>query len=152
ILVNNAGIFLPGNIMSEDPINFEDQFSVNVQAAYTCVRHIGRLMAARGSGHIFNITSIAGMANNTTGGSYAVTKAAMLSLNNVTRQELSKHGVKVTAIVPGPTRTDSWEGTTLPESAFVRPDDIAEMLVSTLRMSKYANVDEIVIRPLNFEL
>jgi NADP-dependent 3-hydroxy acid dehydrogenase YdfG len=74
----------------------------------------------------------------------------MRSLNYVLRKELAPYNVKVTAILPGATFTDSWAGTTIGREKFMTAQDVAEVLFSALTLSSVANVDEIVLRPINF--
>lgn len=150
VLVNNVGLFLTGSILDEPDENFENQQNTNVNAAYYASKFFGKMMREHGNGHIFNICSIASTQTIENAGSYCVTKSAMLSLNNVLRQELSKYSVKVTAFLPGSTLTASWAGTDLPADKFVKPEDIADTLFAVLNLSKGVNVDEIVIKPLNF--
>ncbi len=150
VLVNNVGTFLPGSMLDEDDETFEKQQNLNVNAGYYSSKFLGKKMRAAGHGHIFNICSVASKAPVKNGGSYSVTKAAMLSLNHVLRQELAPHNVKVTAFLPGSTKTSSWEGTTIPDEKFVQPEDIAETLFTILNLSKGVNVDEVLITPLDF--
>ena len=150
VLVNNVGAFLPGSMLDEADDAFEKQQALNVNAAYYISKFFGKKMRTDQRGHIFNICSVASKAPVENGGSYSVTKAAMLSLNNVLRQELAPHNVKVTAFLPGSTKTSSWEGTTIPDEKFVQPEDIAETLFTILNLSKGVNVDEVLITPLNF--
>ena len=107
-------------------------------------------MRKQKNGHIFNICSVASIMVIENAGSYSVTKAAMLSLNNILRSELAPYNVKVTAILPGSTLTASWEGTNLPSDQFVQPEDVANSLSAILELSSGANVDELIIKPLNF--
>ncbi|NII85428.1 MULTISPECIES: SDR family oxidoreductase [unclassified Pedobacter] len=150
VLVNNVGIFLPGSMLDEDDETFEKQQHLNTNAGYYISKFIGKKMRSAKRGHIFNICSVASKAPVKDGGSYSVTKAAMLSLNHVLRQELAPHNVKVTAFLPGSTKTSSWEGTTIPDEKFVQPEDIAETLFTILNLSKGVNVDEVLITPLDF--
>ncbi|MFC3560454.1 SDR family oxidoreductase [Pedobacter jamesrossensis] len=150
VLVNNVGAFLPGSMLDEEDEAFEKQQSINVNAGYYISKFYGKKMRSEKRGHIFNICSVASKAPVKNGGSYSVTKAAMLSLNNVLRQELAPHQVKVTAFLPGSTKTSSWEGTTIPDEKFVQPEDIAETLFTILNLSKGVNVDEVLITPLDF--
>jgi len=150
VLVNNVGAFIPGSILDEDDEAFERQQNINVNAAYYLSKFFGKKMRSRQSGHIFNICSVASKTPVKNGGSYSVTKAAILSLNHVLRQELAPHNVKVTAFLPGSTKTSSWEGTTIPDEKFVQPEDIAETLFTILNLSKGVNVDEVLITPLDF--
>ena len=150
VLVNNVGIFLPGSMLDEDDETFEKQQQLNTNASYYISKFFGKKMRSAKRGHIFNICSVASKVPVKNGGSYSVTKAAMLSLNHVLRQELAPHNVKVTAFLPGSTKTSSWEGTTIPDEKFVQPEDIAETLFTILNLSKGVNVDEVLITPLDF--
>jgi short-subunit dehydrogenase len=150
VLVNNVGIFLPGSLLDEDDETFEKQQHLNTNASYYISKFFGKKMRSARRGHIFNICSVASNLPVKNGGSYSVTKAAMLSLNHVLRQELAPHNVKVTAFLPGATKTSSWEGTTIPDEKFVQPEDIAETLFTILNLSKGVNVDEVLITPLDF--
>ncbi|MES2652752.1 MAG: SDR family oxidoreductase [Bacteroidota bacterium] len=150
ILVNNVGVFLPGNIIDEDDDIFELQQRLNLNSAYYLSKNFGKMMRDAKSGHIFNICSIASNLVVEDAGSYTVTKTAMLSLNNVLRKALAEYNVKVTAILPGSTLTASWEGTTIPTETFVQPEDIANSIYSILNLSSGVNVDELILTPLKF--
>ena len=150
VLVNNAGAFLPGSLLDEADEAFEKQQALNVNAGYYLAKYFGKIMRKQLFGHIFNICSIASLETIENAGSYCVTKAAMLSLNNVLRKELAQYNVKVTAILPGSTLTASWEGTTINPDKFVQPEDIANSLYSILNLSSGVNVDEITLTPLKF--
>jgi 3-oxoacyl-[acyl-carrier protein] reductase len=150
VLVNNAGTFLPASLLDESDESFELQQSLNLNSAYYLSKSIGRIMRSQGSGHIFNICSVASKEIVKNAGTYSVTKTAMLCLNNVLRLELAEYNVKVTAILPGSTRTASWEGTDIPDERFVQPEDIASALYQALHLSPAANVEELIIRPIQF--
>jgi len=150
VLVNNAGMFLQGSILDEADDQLEKQLNLNLNAAYYLSKFFGKIMRTRQSGHIFNICSIASKQNAENAGSYSVTKAALLSLNSVFRDELSKYNVKVTAVLPGSTLTSSWEGTEIPADRFVQPEDIANTIYTILNLSNGVNVDEITIKPIQF--
>lgn len=149
VLINNAGMFIPSTILDEESEILDKQMHVNVYSAYYLSKVFGKQMRDRKSGHIFNICSIASKNPVVAAGSYSVTKFALLGLTKVLRDELMAHKVKVTAVLPGSTLTDSWAGTKLPSNKFVHPDDVAKAILNCLQMSEGANVDEIVIRPLD---
>lgn len=150
VLVNNVGVFYPGSLLDEADDVFEIQQQTNVNATYYIAKSIGKIMREQGFGHIFNICSVASKMPVENAGSYSVTKAAMLSLNNVLRKELAPYHVKVTAIIPGATYTASWEGTTLDKAKFVQPEDVAKAINTILNLSDGTNVDELTITPSNF--
>ena len=147
IIVNNLGIFIPSSILDDDEDTFEKQLRTNLMPAYHLYRYFGKKMIAARSGHIFNICSVASLEPIPESGSYSVTKYALLGLNKVMRSELQPHNVKVTAIIPGSTLTDSWKDVEVDKEKFVSPDDIAAAIISCYNMSAGANVDELIIRP-----
>jgi short-subunit dehydrogenase len=81
------------------------------------------------------------------GGSYSISKFALLGFSKTLREELKTYNIKVTSILPGATLTDSWSGTDLPESRFSKPEDIAELVYTITQLSKFSVVEDIVIRP-----
>lgn len=147
ILINNVGIFIPVSILEETEADFEQQMQVNYYTPHRLSRAIGRSMRERRHGHIFNISSIASREPVSSAGTYTVTKFAVMGLTHVLRDELRPYDVKVTEIIPGSTLTSSWEGTEIPAERLILPADIAEAVVTCLRMSDGANVEEIVIKP-----
>lgn len=147
ILVNNVGIYRPASVLDETAEDYEVQMQVNYYTTYHLCQAIGRAMRKNRSGHIFNISSIASRSPVATAGTYTVTKYAIRGLTQVLRDELRPYGVRVTEIIPGSTLTSSWEGTTIPADRFVLPEDIAQAILTCLRVSEGANVDELVVTP-----
>jgi len=109
-------------------------------------------MRSKRSGHIINICSVAAIKPVVSAGAYSVTKFALLGLTRVLREELMPYHVKVTAILPGSTLTESWGETIEDESRFVATSDIASAVLNCLQMSHGCNVDELLIRPVKGEL
>jgi short-subunit dehydrogenase len=147
VLVNNTGVFLPGSIHSEPEGNFELMMQTNLYSAYYLTRAFTQEMIARKSGYIFSIGSIAGLTAYANGGSYAISKWAMLGFTKCLRQELKDFNIKVTSVMPGATYTDSWQGVDIPESRFMKASDVADAVWSAYNLSPYSVVEEIVIRP-----
>lgn len=147
VLVNNAGLFIPKPTAEEELIDLQRQMSVNLYAPYILCKQVSGIMLARKSGHIINICSIASARPVVSAGSYSITKAALLSLTRVLREEYQSSGIKVSAILPGSTLTDSWSGTTIPPDRFVQAEDVADAVISCIHMSPGANIDELIIRP-----
>lgn len=152
LLVNNAGLFMPSGLMDEATDALERQMQVNVHTPHFLSKFFAKGMISRKKGHIINICSIASVKLLTGSASYSISKAALLSLTRILRDELMPHGIGVTAVLPGATLTDSWSGTTLPADRFVHPDDVAKAVLASIQMSVGANIDEVVIRPLLGEI
>lgn len=148
ILVNNAGIFLPGNIYNEPDGLLEDLVNINLYSAYHLTRSLVPSMIANKKGHIFNLCSVASINAYDMGGSYAITKFALLGFSKNLRHELKEFGIRVTAVLPGAVFTPSWEGTTQPESRFIPAEDIASLIWNAYEVSDRTVVEELLIRPL----
>ena len=147
VLVNNTGVFQPGQIHNEADGVFEQLINTNVASAYYLTRGLVGDMIARRQGHIFMMCSTASITAYTNGGSYCISKFALLGMSRVLREELKPHDVKVTAILPGATLTASWDGTDLPEERFLKPQDVANSVWAAYSLSKSAVIEEILIRP-----
>ncbi|MDI1235018.1 MAG: SDR family NAD(P)-dependent oxidoreductase [bacterium] len=152
VLVNNAGVFLPGTIHGEADGNFELQMQLNVAAPYYLTRAIVPLMIKKRAGYIFNMCSTASIVPYVNGGSYCISKHALLGFSKVLRQELMPYEISVSSILPGATLTDSWSGTDLPENRFMKPADIAETVWFALSNRKRMVMEEILIRPMGGDL
>lgn len=147
VLVNNTGVFLPGAIHEEPEGNFELMMNTNLYSAYYLTRGFVNEMIARKSGHIFSMGSVAGLTAYPNGGSYAVSKWAMLGMTKCLREELKPHQIRVTSILAGATYTSSWEGVELPIERFMKADDVAESVWAAYSLSPQSVVEELVIRP-----
>jgi short-subunit dehydrogenase len=147
VLVNNAGVFLPGSIHNEPEGNFELMMHTNLFSVYHLTRAFTDGMISRREGHIFSMGSIAGLTAYANGGTYAISKWALLGFTKCLRQELMEYNIKVTSIMPGATFTASWEGVDIPEERFMKATDVAEAVWSAYNLSPQSVVEEIVIRP-----
>ncbi|MFN8260361.1 MAG: SDR family oxidoreductase [Chitinophagales bacterium] len=147
ILVNNAGIFIPGKITEEEDGVLEKTLQTNLLSAYHLTRKLAPSFIRQQDGYIFNMCSVASIKAYENGGSYSISKFALLGFSKTLREELKPHNVKVSSILPGATLTDSWQGTDFPESRFSKPEDVAELVYGIVHLSKYSVVEEILIRP-----
>jgi short-subunit dehydrogenase len=147
VLVNNTGVFLPGELHNEADGLLETMIDTNLYSAYRVTRGLISGMMERKSGHIFNICSIASITAYANGGSYAISKHALYGFSKCLRQEMKVHGVRVTSVMPGPTYTDSWAGVDLPQERFSTSEDVADLVFATWQLSGRSVVEDLVIRP-----
>ncbi len=147
VLVNNAGVFLPGLISEEEDGLLEQQIETNLYSAYHLSRAILPLMLPHQRGYIFNMCSIASKIAYPNGGSYSISKFALLGFSKVLREELKDKGIRVSSILPGATWSNSWAGVDLPEERLMQANDIAIAVWSAYQMSPSAVVEEIILRP-----
>lgn len=106
VLVNNAGYGAVGALEEFDEEAVRDAFDVNVYGPYRLIRALLPGMRARGSGHILNISSMAGFVGTPGFSFYSATKFAVEGMSEALAQEVAPFGIKVTLIEPGPFRTD----------------------------------------------
>jgi NAD(P)-dependent dehydrogenase (short-subunit alcohol dehydrogenase family) len=106
ILVNNAGFSWFGPTADLDVATFDRLFAANVRAPYFLVAALAPAMAARGSGSIISLGSMAGQVGLAGGAAYGATKATLVSMTRSWAAEFSPSGVRVNAIAPGPVLTN----------------------------------------------
>lgn len=147
VLVNNTGVFLPGQISSEPDGTLEQMIETNLYSAYHLTRALLPAMMAKKEGYIFNICSIASFMAYPNGGSYSISKFAMLGMSKVLREELKPYGIRVSSVMPGATFTASWDGSGVPEERMSKASDVAEVVYAAYALSPQSVVEEIVIRP-----
>lgn len=147
IVINNAGSFLPGSIYNEEDGILEKMIETNLYSAYHLTRVLVPKMMNAKQGHFFNICSIASMNAYANGGSYSISKFAMLGFSKNLREELKPHNIKVTSVMPGAVFTDSWRGSGVDENRIMQDTDIAKMVYAAAQLSPQACVEDIVLRP-----
>lgn len=147
VLVNNAGYFLPGQIQNEEEGTFESMINANVSSAYYVSRELIPLFVQQRQGHVFSICSTASIIPYVNGGSYCISKHALLGLTKVLREELKPYGVRVTSVLPGATLTDSWKGVDLPSERFMKAEDVAQAILACWQLSDRSVVEELLLRP-----
>ena len=148
ILINNAGQFIPGSIYNEEEGTLEKMININLYSAYHLTRALLPSMMKRKSGHIFNICSIAALKAYDNGGSYSISKYALMGFSKNLREEMKPFNIKVTAVYPGAVYTSSWEGSDILPGRIMEVNDIAQMIYAATLLSPQACVEDIVIRPL----
>jgi 3-oxoacyl-[acyl-carrier protein] reductase len=115
ILVNNAGISRDAHVVFHDRVKWDAVLSVNLDAAYYCVRAVVRSMLLRRWGRIINVSSPSARLPLTGQISYAASKAGLEGLTRALSRDLAAKGVLVNAVSPGLIETEMLE--MMPESA-----------------------------------
>ncbi|XP_072382677.1 farnesol dehydrogenase-like [Diabrotica undecimpunctata] len=161
ILVNNAGLTRPTNLVEGSTDDWRRVFEVNVMALCICTREAIKIMRQKKiAGHIIHINSIAGhyvpVMPKPNFNVYPASKFAVTALAESLRQELCyfKSPIKITSISPGLVRTEFTEGfpqdgtkEKLDDMPDLRPEDIAEGVIYALGTGPHVNVSELTIRP-----
>ncbi len=147
VLVNNAGAFIPGPFAETSTEVFQNQIAANLTSAFLVTRGFLGEMMDRGSGDVIFMASVAAIRGYPGGVAYCAAKHGVLGLARALREEVKGNGIRVMSVLPGATRTASWDGTDLPDERFIDPEDVALAVVEAHRMSSRAVMEEIIIRP-----
>lgn len=147
ILINNAGIYTPGNTMDASEEDFNKMMNLNFFSAYHLTKKLLPSMIVQKRGHIFNVCSIASLRAYDGGGIYSISKFALNGFSQNLRHEMKPHGIKVTAVFPGAVLTDSWGDFDNSNKRIMEATDISKMVFAASTLSSQAVVEEITIRP-----
>ena len=158
ILVNNAGISFPGRIENADPSNWRKMIDINVLALMYTTHIALPIFKAQKSGHIVNISSVAGRIARAGMAGYNVTKWGVNAFSEALRQEVYQDNIRVTIIEPGLVETEIDQHITdvvakqeieARRKAItpLQSEDIAAAIVYAVTQPQHVNVNEILIRP-----
>lgn len=151
-VINNAGIahFIP--FAESNLEQFKEQIDVNLYGVYNFSRAVINHMIKRKHGTIINISSLSGKVGFQLGTMYSATKHAVMGFSRSLMQEVRKFDVRVVAICPGSVVTDMILNSPIhPKNSekVLYPEDVAEVVFTTLKLPQRALVSEIEIRPNN---
>ena len=149
ILVNNAGVLVSGPLETLDQAEIRRMFETNVFALLACTRAVLPRMRERGTGHIVNISSVAGYVTVPALGAYSATKHAVQALSKALRLELEPAGIRVTTVCPGPIVSELGQlgaDRPLPRATVFRPS--AEYCAAVILRAVRANSREVFVPPL----
>jgi len=156
ILVNNAGVMLLSKVEKGLSDEWRRMFDVNVLGLLYATDAAVEAMKRRGSGHIVNISSVAGRKTRPTVGVYSGTKFAVNAISEALRQELLEDGIRITMVEPGAVATELTDHITDEEVREglkqrniepLQPEDIANAIAYSVSQPQRVSVNEILIRP-----
>ena len=147
VLINNAGVVHTGPVEKTDTEQWDEMMAVNAKGTFLMVKHALPLIP-RG-GHIVNIGSNASKKGFPGWAAYCASKFAVLGFTNSLREEVRERGIKVSAVLPGPTKTDVWDslGGEWDRAKMMSPEITAKTVLSVINQPLEANIDEIDIVP-----
>ncbi len=150
VLVNNAGMLKVAPLSETSAAVWENTLRINLTAPFLLTKSLLPLLKKSKRPHIFNVSSIAGKVPFPGSSAYCASKAGLLGLNGVMREEFREFGIRVSAVLPGPTNTKMFDEIPgqFDRKQFVTPQDIAVAITSAYLLSPNANVDEIQISSL----
>jgi NADP-dependent 3-hydroxy acid dehydrogenase YdfG len=157
VLVNNAGVMLLGPITGAPTEEWRRMIHVNVFGVLYCTHAALPLMRAQGSGHVVNVSSVAGRVARAGSGVYNLTKWGVGAFSESLRQECVGAGIRVTLVEPGAVATelrshnrpeiiellDQRMGDTVPLAS----EDIANAILYAIGQPDHVSVNEVLVRP-----
>jgi NADP-dependent 3-hydroxy acid dehydrogenase YdfG len=158
ILINNAGLMPLSYFKNCKVEEWEQMIDVNVKGVLYCTSAVIPYMLDKKSGHIVNISSVAGRIVFAGGSIYCATKHAITAFSEGLRKELSpEYNIRVTCIEPGAVSTELLETITDDSMAkfiqssknmeTLQSEDIANAILYAIQAPNHVNVNEILIRP-----
>ncbi|QKG53094.1 3-ketoacyl-ACP reductase [Hymenobacter sp. BRD67] len=145
ILINNAGIGTFAKFMDMAPADWEQIIRVNLLGVYYVTRAVLPAMLVRRSGDIINISSTSGLRAAAGSSAYSASKFAVMGLSEALMQEVRKSNIRVSALAPSTVATELAINNNLtdgnPEKV-MQPEDIAEFVVSQLKLNRRIFVKE----------
>jgi NAD(P)-dependent dehydrogenase (short-subunit alcohol dehydrogenase family) len=147
ILVNNAGIGLLGKPLIEmSPSDWDKLMGTNLRGPYLMIRALAPLMIAAKSGHIVNISSLAGRNPLPNGAAYSASKWGLNGLTYSVAEELRPYNIRVSVIAPGSVNTD-FSQSNKDTAKKIQPEDVARVVAMLVTQAPQSFVSEVLLRP-----
>jgi 3-oxoacyl-[acyl-carrier protein] reductase len=148
ILVNNAGIGGFNELLHAlPPEEWDRVLNTNLRGVYYAIRAFAPLMIRAYSGHIINISSLAGKNALPKGAAYAASKWGLNGLTYSVAEELRPHNVRVSVICPGSVDTELGPHTGKDPNRMLKPDDVAHAVAMLVTQAPQSFMSEILLRP-----
>jgi 3-oxoacyl-[acyl-carrier protein] reductase len=148
IVVNNAGVGgFGGPLHQLSPDGWEQILNTNLRGVYYMTRAFTPLMIRARSGHIINISSLAGKNALPNGAAYSASKWGLNGLSYSMAEELRGHNIRVAVICPGSTNTDLSPHAGKDHSKMLQPEDVAHTVAMLVTQAPQSFVSEILLRP-----
>ncbi|MEA2493167.1 MAG: hypothetical protein QOJ29_1078 [Thermoleophilaceae bacterium] len=159
VLINNAGVMLLGPILGAEVEHWQRMVNVNVLGLMYCTHAALPIMQEQGSGHIVNVSSVAGRVARVGSGVYNATKWGVGAFSESLRQEALNYGVRVTIIEPGyvdtelqghnehPMVVERMEKDKQQIGKVLEAVDIANAIVYAVQQPEHVSINEVLIRP-----
>src|SRR5437764_3034389 len=148
ILVNNAGIGGFGGPLHEMlPESWDAVLNTNLRGVYYCIRSFAPMMVRAKTGHIINISSLAGKNPLPNGAAYAASKWGLNGLSYSVAEELRGHNIRVSVVCPGSVNTKLSPHAGKDLDKMLQPDDVAHVVRMIVTQAPHSFASVIVLRP-----
>ncbi|GAA3973964.1 3-ketoacyl-ACP reductase [Pedobacter ginsengiterrae] len=139
ILINNAGIGKFAKFLELEPNAWEEIIKINLLGPYYVTRAVVPQMIQNQTGDIINISSSSALSPGAVTSAYSASKAGLIAMSTSLMQEMRKHNIRVTSLTPSTTATDMAIELKLTDGnpdKVMQPEDLAELIVSQLKLSR----------------
>ena len=147
ILVNNAGIGIFGPFQEQTEADWNAIMDTNLKSVFLVSRAVAPEMIRRQTGHIINISSLAGKSAFANGAIYCASKWGLLGLTGCMAEELRAHGIRVSAICPGSVATEFSPHAGKDPARMLQPEDVAHAVAALVTQAPGSFISEVLMRP-----
>src|SRR5713101_4171898 len=147
ILVNNAGVGVFGQAIELSEADWDSVLDTNLKAVFLLCRAVAPEMIRRRSGHIINISSLAGKNAFAGGAIYCASKWGLQGLSGCMAEDLRAHGIRVSVICPGSVATDFRGRGPKDPSKVLTADDVAHAVTLVATQGPQSFISEVHLRP-----
>jgi len=147
VLVNNAGMGIFGPVQEISDTDWNTILNTNLRGIFYCSKAVIPQMIRQGSGHIINISSLAGK-NGFAGGSvYCASKFGVMGLSYCMAEDLRGYGIRVSVICPGSVLTEFSPQAGKDPKKMLQPSDVAHAVAMLVQQAPQSFISEILLRP-----
>lgn len=155
----NAGAYIGGDILEGDPDAWDRMLSLNVNAVFRCAHAVLPHMVERRTGDLIVTSSVAGVVPVVWEPIYTSSKFAVQAFVHTVRRQMSEHGIRVGAVLPGPVRTallSDWPKAKMDEAlangSLMEAKEVADAVLFMLTRPRNVVVRDLVILPTSVDL
>jgi short-subunit dehydrogenase len=154
VLVNNAGITVFKTFQDTKTTDFDNIIDTNLRGSLLCTKYVLPIMLKKKKGHIINIISVAANTVLENSAVYSASKAGLLAMTNVLREEVRKKNIKISNVLPGPVETPMWDSRSrqMYKNRMLTAQDVAKAVVNIYNQPKKVLIEDIIIRPIKGDI
>jgi 3-oxoacyl-[acyl-carrier protein] reductase len=147
VLANNAGVGWFGPVHEASEADWDRVLNTNLKAPFLLMRSVVPSMIRRRSGHIIQISSLAGKSSFAGGSVYCASKWGLLGLTYSAAEDLRSHGIRTSVICPGSVLTEFSPHAGKDARKMLQPDDVAHAVEMILLQKPQSFISEVLLRP-----
>lgn len=154
VLINNAGVTVYKSFLDTKTIEYDNLMNTNLRGAFLTTKSVLPVMMKKRKGHIINVLSVAANTILRDSSVYSASKAGLLALTNVLRDEIRKYNIKVSNVFPGDVDTPMWDPKVRAKYSrrMITPREIAELILTVANQPKKVLIEDIIVRPIKGDL